>query len=250
MPSASPAGQLATSDDQLLGGRVSLRQPLEGYRAAIDPVLLAAAVPARSGEKVLELGCGVGAAALCLMARVPDLTVTGLELQPALAALARHNAKANGIARFFVLEGDVAAPPKALGSGYDRVLLNPPFQPSAAEGSPLASKDLANREGTASLAVWLDLGLRRLRQGGTLTLIHRAERLSGALAALEGHAGDVRVLPLWPLVGRPAKRILLQATRGSRAATTLLPGLALHVSDGGFTAEAEAVLRRAAELSL
>ena len=250
MPRALSIGQLATSDDRLLDGRVSLRQPLEGYRAAIDPVLLAAAVPARPGERVLELGCGVGAAALCLLARVPDVTVTGLELQPALAALARHNAETNAAARCFVLEGDVAAPPKALGSGFDRVLLNPPFQPSGAEGSPLASKDLANREGAASLATWLDLGIRRLKQGGTLTLIHRAERLSALLLILEAQAGDIRVLPLWPQVGRPAKRILVQATRSSRAAMTLLPGLALHAPDGTFTAEAEAVLRGAAELPL
>ncbi|WP_119169067.1 tRNA1(Val) (adenine(37)-N6)-methyltransferase [Algihabitans albus] len=250
---------MTTSDDRLLDGRVSLRQPLAGYRAAIDPVLLAAAVPARPGERVLELGCGAGAAALCLLVRLPNLSVTGLELQPGLAALARHNAEANGrsaegaappAAGLTVLEGDVAAPPRTLGSGYDRVLLNPPFQLSAAEASPLASKDLANREASAPLTLWLELGLRRLRQGGTLTLIHRAERLSFILAALEGAAGDLRVLPLWPQTGKPAKRILVQATRGSRAGTTLLPGLSLHASAGQFTAEAEAVLRGRAQLSL
>lgn len=251
---------MTTSDDRLLDGRVRLRQPLAGYRAAIDPVLLAAAVPARPGERVLELGCGVGAAALCLLTRQPDLAVTGLELQPTLAALARHNAEVNGLSAgsrtdaaltgLTVLEGDVAAPPKALGSGYDRVLLNPPFQPSVAEASPLASKDLANREGGTPLTVWLGLGLRRLKQGGTLTLIHRSERLSAALTTLEGQAGDLRVLPLWPQAGKPAKRILIQATRGSRAGTTLLPGLSLHGADGGFTAEADAVLRGAVKLLL
>ena len=199
---------MTTSDDRLLDGRVCLRQPLAGYRAAIDPVLLAAAVPARPGDRVLELGCGVGAAALCLLTRQPDLAVTGLELQPGLAALARHNAEVNGLSAgsapgsaaggLTVVEGDVAAPPKTLGSGYDRVLLNPPFQPSAVEASPLASKDLANREGRAPLTVWLELGLRRLKQGGTVTLIHRAERLNAILAGLDGFAGDLRVLPLWP----------------------------------------------------
>lgn len=237
------------SEDRLLGGRVVLRQPAEGYRAAIDPVLLAAAVPSRPGERVLELGCGVGAAALCLAARVPGLDLTGLELQRELAELARANAAANAT-RLRVLQGDVAAPPKDLGSGYRRVLLNPPFHPPEATASPLDAKDLANREGATVLRVWLDLAVRRLRQGGTLTLIHRADRLAELLAAVPSGAGDLRLLPLWPQAGRPAHRVLMQATCGSRAALTLLPGLALHAADGGFTAEAEAVLRDAAALPM
>ncbi len=237
------------SEDRLLGGRVALRQPAEGYRAAVDPVLLAAAVPARLGERVLELGCGVGAAVLCLAARVPGLEVSGLELQPELAELAQANAAANTV-HLRVLQGDVAAPPKDLGSGYRRVLLNPPFHPPEATASPREDKDRANREGAAGLRVWLDLAVRRLRQGGTLTLIYRADRLAELLAAMPSGAGDLRLLPLWPQAGRPARRVVVQATCGSRAALTLLPGLALHAADGGFTAEAEAVLRDAAPLPM
>ncbi len=242
-PRGEPRSEPETSDDRLLDGRVLLRQPVAGYRAAIDPVVLAAAVPARPGERVLELGCGAGAAALCLAARVRDLALTGLELQPTLAALARHNAEVNGLAGLRVLDGDVAMPPRGLGSGFDRVLLNPPFHPGDADPSPDPAKDLANREAAVPLAVWLDLAARRLKQGGTLSLIHRAERLGAILAALEGRAGDIRVLPLHPRGDRPAKRLLVQATRGSRAPLSLLPGLVLHAADGGFTAAAEAILR-------
>ncbi|MDT8344261.1 MAG: methyltransferase, partial [Thermohalobaculum sp.] len=106
------AGFGALTEDRLLGGRVRLLQPGAGYRAATDPVLLAAAVPARPGERVLELGIGAGAATLCLAARVAGLVHAGLEIQPDYLALAARNAALNGVA-LVLFEGDVAAPPAA-----------------------------------------------------------------------------------------------------------------------------------------
>jgi len=84
------------SYDQFLGGRLTVAQPKTGYRAGVDPVLLAASVPAGRGESVLELGCGVGVASLCLAARVPGLKITGVEIQPDAAILAAQNAQHNG----------------------------------------------------------------------------------------------------------------------------------------------------------
>jgi tRNA1(Val) A37 N6-methylase TrmN6 len=241
--------------DALMGGRVRLWQPTEGYRAATDPVLLAAACPARPGERVLDLGCGVGAAALCLAARVEGLTLHGLELQSDHAALARRNAAANG-APLEVHEGDVAAPPAPLrAKPYDHVIANPPFFAAAGSGSPRADRDLARREGAEGVAGWVDAGLRRLRQGGWLTLIHRVERLPAILAALEGRAGDAAVLPLCPREGRPAPRVIVKARKDARgpfrlAAPLVLHAGAAHVADGDdFTAAAAAVLRHGEALA-
>jgi tRNA1(Val) A37 N6-methylase TrmN6 len=243
------------TEDRLLGGRVRLTQPADGYRAATDPVLLAAACPARGGDLVIDLGCGAGAAALCLAARAPGLRLHGLEIQPAYAALARLNAAANGAA-LTVHEGDVAAPPpdfRALTA--DCVLMNPPFFDADATPSPGPGRDAARREGAAGVAVWIDAGLRRLRQGGRLAVIHRAEALPRILSALAGRAGDIAVLPLIPRVGRPAGRVIVTARKDSRAPFRLAAPLVLHAGDAhvadrdDFSPQATAVLRDAAPLS-
>lgn len=243
------------TDDALLGGRVRLLQPRRGYRAATDPVLLAAAVPARPGDRVLDLGCGAGAVALCLGARVAGLALHGLEFQEAYAALAERNGARNGIA-FTVHRGDVADMPAALRAlAFDHVAMNPPFFEAGLPAQD-AGRDAARREGGAGLGDWIAAGLRRLRPGGTISVIQRSARLADILAALGPGAGDVAILPLQPREGRAPGRVIVQACKGSRAPLRLLPGLVLHggarhLADGDdFTAGAAAILRDAAPLAL
>ena len=242
----------ATSEDLLLGGRVRLRQPAEGYRVAIDPVLLAAAVEPPEGAAVLDLGCGAGAAALCLLARRGDLAVTGLELQPEMTALARANAALNGrAAQFRVVEGDAADPAVLGGLRFDAVMSNPPYLAApATQPSRRASRTLSHQEGSLDLAGWIGVALALLRPRGRLTLVQRADRLPEILAALAGRAGAITICPLWPRQGSPAKRVIVAATLGSRSPARLLPGLALHGAGQGYTPAAEAILRDAAPLDL
>jgi tRNA1(Val) A37 N6-methylase TrmN6 len=247
----------ALTCDAVLGGRLRLWQPARGYRAATDPVLLAAAVPAVPGERVLDLGAGVGTAGLCLAVRVPGIELHALELQPDYADLAERNAAGNGIG-LTLHRGDVAAPPATLRAlGFDHVLANPPWHPAeAATAAGEAGRDAANREGAAGLASWIGAALRRLRPGGRLTLILRAERLPEALAALAGPAGDIAVLPLAPRQGRPAGRIILAARKGTRGPFRLLPPLVVHAAPAhpgdreDYTPELQMILRDAAPLLL
>ena len=241
------------TEDAFLGGRLRLRQPAEGYRAAIDPVLLAAAVPAEAGDSVADLGCGVATASLCLLTRVPALRVTGLELQALLADLARKNAGLNGCgAQFGVVSGDVAAPPEDLAPGaFDHVMLNPPYlEPGSARASTHELRRIATVEGAAGLDAWLGCAVSLLRPRGSLTVIHRADRLDGILGRLSESCGDLTVFPLWPRQGEGAKRVLVQGRKGSGGPLRVLPGLALHDAQGCYTPAAEAVLRDAQGLAL
>ena len=234
-------------------GASRLRQPRRGYRVAIDPILLAAAVPAVQGQQILELGSGVGAAALCLARRVPDARIVGLELQSCLVALADENAADNGLGdRVRFVTGDIGAPPPAMaGETFDHVMANPPHRRSdCGSHSVYPEKAIADIEGEVNLDRWLAAMIKFLRPKGRLTLIHRAERLDEVLHVLHGRVGDIVVCPLWPKQGDPAKRMLISGRRYVCGPSRLAAGLTLHGADGRFTAAAEAILREGAALVL
>lgn len=240
------------SDDKFLCGRLHLWQPLKGYRAATDPVLLAAACPANSGQTVLDLGCGAGAAALCLATRVPGVTLTGLELQPGYADLARRNADRNRIA-FDVHEGDLTKLPNPLRRDFDHVIANPPYYPAGGSPSPIQGRARAMQVETP-LSVWVSVAGRRLAPGGWLTLICGTDGLPEVLSAFGTKLGSASVLPLAAREGRPALRVLVRARKGGRASFRLLAPLVLHqgpAHDGdreSYTPVANAVLREGADL--
>ena len=233
--------------ERFLGGRVEIRQPENGFRAGLDAVMLAAAVPAAGGEAVLELGAGAGTASLCLAARA-SCAVTGLEIDPALVALAAENADANRFQdRVRFMTGDVFNLPSELRRDFAHILCNPPFHDAMGLASPDAARARALMD-AGRLADWLAAGLKRTASGGTYTCILRADRMGEALAALP--PTGVRVLPLWPRAGQPAKRLIIQVRKGSGVAFALLPGLVLHREDGSYTPEADAILRDGAALAL
>jgi tRNA1(Val) A37 N6-methylase TrmN6 len=237
----------ASTESRFLNGRVIVRQMATGFRSGLDAVMLAAAVPAGGGDVVLELGAGAGTASLCLGARVGDCSVTGVEIDAALAGLANANAEANGmVPRVAFVTADVFDLPKRLTCDFAHVLCNPPFH-DGGEASPDTVRDRALRD-RGQLDQWLGIGLKRTASDGTFTVIIRADRISEALARLPERG--VSIFPLWPRAGEPAKRVLVQVRKGSRAPATLLSGLTLHNADGSYTPEADRVLRDGAALTI
>lgn len=241
------------TEDRLLGGRIRLRQPAQGYRVAIDPVLLAAAVPAEPQQLILDVGCGAGAAMMCLAARVPHSRVVGLEMERDFVRLAGDNLILNGLeARASVMIGDLLQPPPRLSPGaFDHVMANPPFnQRGHSTPTATAAKSGATIEGDADLGAWVRFSLAMVRSKGTVTLIHRADRIDALLGHIAGRAGEVVVFPLWPGQGKAASRILVRARKQVAAPARLAAGLVLHEPDGRLTAEAEGILREGRGLDL
>ena len=250
--SSPPIDDAALRLDRFLGGALAIWQPRTGYRASTDAVLLAAAVPAVAGQAALELGCGAGVALLALGRRVAGLDLAGVERQPLYAALARRNAAGNRLQAQISTADLAALPPDLRARRFDHVLMNPPYFPADAPPARDGGRDAAQREETP-LAVWIDAGLRRLKPGGHLVLIHRSERLPDILAALNDRASAC-VRPIAAREGRAAGRVLVLARKGARSPFRLLAPLVMHEGAAHpgdhdhFTDQAQAILRAGAAL--
>jgi tRNA1(Val) A37 N6-methylase TrmN6 len=240
-------------DDQtsghLLGGRVQYAQLRQGFRSGIEPVLLAASVPARPGERVLEGGTGAGATLLCLADRIPDLQAVGVERDRRLVSLARRNAAANNRSGLSFIEADMLALPDL--QAFDHACANPPYHPAAGTASSDAGRAAAKRGQAGLVDLWASALAQRLRRRGTLTFIVPAAVLPACATAFAAvGCPPVAVLPLWPKAGRAAKLVLLRGMKDARSPFRVLPGLVLHDTQGGFTPEAEAILRQGRALAI
>lgn len=237
--------------DAFLGGALNLRQPRRGYRIAMDSILLAASIPAKAGDHVLEPGVGSGGASLCLARRVGDVRVSGFDIAADMVALADANAADNRLAdRCDFWTGDV----KALsgdGSVYDHIMINPPFLADGhAVPPPDVGKDRAHRDSRADLTAWIRYSIHMLKAKGSLTVVHRADRVDELVARMTSACGDIILCPLWPRAGSAAKRVIVQGRKGTGGRATLAPGLVLHAEAERYTAEARAILEKGAAFSL
>ena len=258
-PASHARDPVATSEDLFLGGALRMLQPVSGYRAGLDAVLLAAACPVEEGRdaKCLDCGAGVGVAGLALARRAAGAHVTLVERDPVLAVLAQRNIAANDLGhRACVVAADLTAPLQLVpaladaAGTFDHITANPPYYAHGAgtrAADPL--KDGSHAMGSGQLDDWIRFAAAMARDGGSLTLIHRADALPEILAAMARRFGGVRILPLHPRAGEPASRLLVGAIKGSRAALAVLPGRVLHQEGGhGFVPEFDAILRRGAGL--
>ncbi len=261
------------TNNSLLDGRVSLRQHAAGYRVSVDPVLLAASIPAKNSETILDVGAGVGAAMLCLAQRVDSARIIGVEIQRDLVHLASENISNNGFSkRLEIMIGDLQRPPPRLvPRSFDHVMANPPyFEAGHVRESAKLEKVTSNIEGAGGLSAWINYCLSMVRPGGTVTIIHRTDRLVKLLTLLDGKVGDIVIFPIWPHHPFPfsdenavikeanenikipvnAKRVIVQAISGTRGLLQLRSGIVLHNNDGHNTLKADAILRHGKALNI
>ncbi|MFO7297691.1 MAG: methyltransferase [Proteobacteria bacterium] len=254
------AGLDEVTEDAFLGGALSIFQPRQGYRAGLDAVLLAAAVPAcgEAPERVLDAGSGVGVVGLCVARRVPTTKVTLVENESRLVALARRNVERNRLSdRVEVIEADVTAPGSALeavglkSDTFDHVVANPPYNEEGRGRRPKHPiKAAAHAMPAENLQRWVQFLTRVAAPGGSLTLIHRPDALPNLLPVLKGRFGGLKILPLHPRASEPAVRVIVQGRKGSRAPLAILPGIILHGEDNRFRPEIVEILRNGAALPL
>lgn len=257
-PSARPDDAEGTSDDLFLGGRLTVRQPRQGHRSGRDAVMLAAACPARSGDSVADLGSGVGVAGLCVAARVALSRLDLVDIDEAVLALARLNLARNALScESRVIPADLTGSNAAKAEAgleresVDHVILNPPFyDPASFRVSLHEGRKRAHSGEAGTLDAWLNTGIHVVRQGGSLTLIHRADMLGDVLARLDGRVGALVVVPVHARADRPAIRIVVGGVRGRRSPLTLSPPLVLARDGGEPTVEADAVLREGGPIRL
>ena len=237
---------METTSGTLLGGRVRYRQPRDGYRTGIEPVLLAASVPVRTGDVVIEGGTGAGAGLMCLSARVPGIVGFGIEIDPAMADLARANVVDNGMVGLTIRTGDVMAVELPLAS---HVMANPPWHDPQSSASPVERRRLAKQE-RAGIEAWVTALARGVGEGGSMTMIipPALTRRADAACALAGFGGGLNV-SLLPKAGRAPKLMLVQRWRGATLPVRERK-IVLHDEGGRFTPPIEAVLRGGEALDL
>lgn len=250
-PPASGVVPGSLTEDAFLGGKLRILQPEKGYRAGIDAVFLAAAIPCVAGESLFEAGIGTGVAALCAIARNPAVHVTGIEVAARYAMLCEENAKRNGFANCLrvihtdvkeALRKDLSYLPQH--GTFSHAFANPPyFEEGKVTPSPNILKAQAHAFGPADLEIWVKVMHTMVALRGTVTVVHRADSLGKILSAMEDRFGDIRVAPLFAREGTAASRVVVQGVKGSKAPLQLLPGLILHDETSQFTPDAEAVLR-------
>ena len=254
-PSAVPP---SLTEDGFLGGRLKILQPEKGFRAGIDSVFLAAAVPCEAGQTVFEAGCGPGVAALCLLARNHEVKLTGVEVASRYALICEENGRRNGMQdRLRVVHADLRDGLRRDQIGmpqpgsFAHAMANPPFfDEGKSTPSPHLLKSQAHAFGPEDLELWMKTLHLMLAGRGSVTLVHRADSLGQLLDCMQNRFGDIRIAPLFPRRGAAASRILVQGIKGSRAPLQILPGLVLHGEGNDFTPEADAILRTGAAFPL
>jgi len=247
---------IEVTKDGFLNGAVVITQPKSGFRAGSDAVLLAAALNVESGQSILDVGSGVGTAGFCALYRVAESQLWAIELQENLVKLAQRNAEQNNLQdRAHIIHADIgvrmsfrgATGPygkRLLEEGFDHVITNPPFYGKGrAQKAKSMTKTISHIESSVALADWLQFCLARTKSKGTVTVIHRAERLADILAALSPGCGSFRVIPLWPSQEVSAKRVIVQGIKGDKGPLELTKGIVLHETDGTPTDAANRLLR-------
>lgn len=235
---------MTSQSTTLLDGRVKLIQSLDGLRASMDSVMLAAVVTAKRNEGILDMGCGTGSVGLCVNQRLSDLAVSlsGIDIQDKMILLAEQNAKANNIhSRAWYICGDVTNKSTFEAEAFDHIVMNPPYyNDGERQRSPDSAREAAY---SGDLAIWIGSALHWVRQGGSVSLIHRADRLDDILTLAKGKFGAIEVWPIYSKATEPAIRVIVKMIRNRKTPMTLHAPVILFDENGEPSVQSNSILR-------
>lgn len=235
--------------DAICGGRVRVLQHEAGYRFNLDPVLLAhfahSAGNGLRGE-VIDLGTGSGIIPLLLAGKFGHPSLTGVEIQPRLAAMAERSVALNGVSsQVRILHGDLREAPAVLGRArFQHVLSNPPYG-AVAKGkvSPSTERAIARHELLVRMEELVRAASELLVEGGSVWLVYPAPRLVELWSTLQAYAlRPRRVQMVHPRPEAKARLVLAQAVKRGRGTLTVCPPLFLHEGKERFSPAVEAML--------
>ena len=238
--------------DSFLGGGIKIWQPKKGYRAGIDPILLAASVNVSAGQKVLDLGCGVGTASFAIGYRVKNVELYGIEIQKVFADLADLNSKENGI-EFQVECNNISNLSSNITSkNFDHVIANPPYfdRKSSVRGINV-SKEKSFGD-TRPISEWLKVAAKRAKPKGFVHFIVRSDRLMEIFTNMPNSLGSLVITPVISRKNENAKLTILHAKKNGRAGFIISSPIVLHPLESDsrekYVPEVEKVFRNGASL--
>ncbi len=231
---------LSTTKDQILDGSITILQPEKGYRVAIDPILLSAAINIKKDARILDMGCGVGTISLILANRDSSLDITGIDIQSSLIDLAKQNIKLNNLDNVRFTNLDIQ---NAEENNYDIIISNPPYvDKSSYSASDIQSKNIANSEDITDLNTWIKSAYKSLKNAGEFYMIHRADRLDDIIKAMHNKFGNIIICPLFPKPNKSANRIIIYARKNKKDPLKILKGIILHEDNGNYTNQVKDIL--------
>ncbi len=229
--------------DFLLNKKVQILQPINGYRASSDAVILSAMLESFDKEqKILDMGSGTGAISLCLAKRLKNAKVLGLEIQDELINLSNESAKINGFQnRVEFVKHNIKEKRIEMHDKFDICVTNPPYS-EVDMRSPKDYKATAHNFDGLTLKDWINFGIRALKPRGKLYMINRAEALSEIISIIYGKMGAIKVVPIYSKAGEDAKRIVIIAQKDSKKALVIDKGIVVHNNDGSYSLDANKIL--------
>lgn len=242
--------QTQSSAITVLDKRVILHQPINGLKTSVDAVLVAAACPAsKAGQRILDMGCGVGTIGICIHARIPGIHLTGIDIQAPHLDIAQKNSVTNNVQNADFIHTDIRRYENA--EPFDHVVCNPPYLEAGTYlDSPKdeRAKAIGHENSDVSLKDWVECGFRQLKHNGSFTIIHRADQSDKIIQFLGKRFGAIEIIPLWPKQNEDAKRVIIRAIKNRKTPARLSSGLVLHQDNGDYTLEAQKILRDMAAL--